>query len=53
VAIIDTGVEKEHPSIVNNIIGGYNFTKDDNADPLVFKDRGMVKIKVTLLLIIN
>ena len=38
IAIIDTGAEKEHPNLKRNIIGGYNFTKDDNGDPTIFKD---------------
>ncbi|KAF0817692.1 hypothetical protein KIS4809_3509 [Bacillus sp. ZZV12-4809] len=36
VATIDTGVEKEHPDLKDNIISGYNFTADDS--PNVFKD---------------
>ncbi|MBM7715313.1 major intracellular serine protease [Bacillus thermophilus] len=38
VAIIDTGVEKEHPNLVSNIIGGYNFTDDDGGNPEIFRD---------------
>lgn len=38
VAIIDTGVDKEHPNLQKNIIGGYNFTSDNNGDILNFTD---------------
>lgn len=38
VAVIDTGVDKYHPNLTNNIIGGYNFTDDDNGDPNTFID---------------
>lgn len=38
VAVIDTGVEINHPNLRNNIIGGCNFTDDDNGDPNIFKD---------------
>jgi len=37
-AILDTGVEKEHPNLINNIIDGYNFTDDDNGDTSVYQD---------------
>lgn len=32
IAIIDTGVQKDHPDLVNNIIAGYDFVNADN-DP--------------------
>ena len=38
VATIDTGVEKDHPDLKENIVGGYNFTADDNGDPGIFND---------------
>lgn len=40
IATLDTGAEKEHPNLNNNIIGGYNFTEDDNQNPNVFTDYG-------------
>ncbi|AIM16329.1 peptidase S8 [Bacillus sp. X1(2014)] len=38
VATLDTGVDKDHPDLKENIIGGYNFTGDDNGDPNIFTD---------------
>jgi major intracellular serine protease len=38
VATLDTGVEKDHPDLKENIIGGYNFTEDDNGDTNIFTD---------------
>ncbi|MBT2259178.1 S8 family peptidase [Priestia megaterium] len=32
VAVIDSGVEKEHRAIRSNIIGGFNFTNDDGGE---------------------
>lgn len=31
VAVIDSGIEKEHPAIKSNIIDGFNFTNDDGG----------------------
>jgi major intracellular serine protease len=38
VAVIDSGIEIQHPSLKDNIIGGYNFTDDDNGDPEEYND---------------
>ena len=38
IAIIDTGCEINHPDLKENIISGYNFTKDDNNNPNIYKD---------------
>ena len=38
VAILDTGVQKDHPDLKNRIIGGRNFTTDYNRDPNNFND---------------
>ncbi|PKJ52295.1 peptidase S8 [Bacillus sp. SN10] len=38
IAIIDTGCEINHPDLKGNIIGGYNFTEDDNSSPYIYKD---------------
>lgn len=32
VAILDTGIDKEHPDLKPNILGGRNFTNEGNAD---------------------
>lgn len=31
VAVIDTGVDTTHPNLQDNIIGGYNFTREDDV----------------------
>ncbi len=38
VAVLDSGIQKDHPSLKNNIIGGYNFTEEDSGNPDVFDD---------------
>lgn len=38
VAILDTGCDLTHPDLKDQIIGGRNFTNDDNGDPDVYKD---------------
>ncbi|WIY58994.1 S8 family peptidase [Bacillus arachidis] len=38
IAVIDTGCHVGHPYLKNSIIGGYNFTNDDNGDPQIFED---------------
>jgi major intracellular serine protease len=38
IATLDTGVDNEHSNLKSNIIGGYNFTEDDNKNPNIFKD---------------
>lgn len=38
VAVLDTGCDTDHPDLVDRIIGGYNFTKDDGGDSLKFED---------------
>lgn len=38
VAVLDTGCDTDHPDLKNRIIGGYNFTSDDEGDPLKFED---------------
>jgi major intracellular serine protease len=38
VAVLDTGCDTNHPDLVDRIIGGYNFTKDDGGDSLKFED---------------
>ncbi|MEH6943892.1 S8 family peptidase [Bacillus sp. JJ722] len=38
VAILDTGCDLSHPELRNRIIGGCNFTNDDNGNREVFKD---------------
>jgi major intracellular serine protease len=38
IAVIDTGVDTEHPDLKDQIIGGRNFTTDYNGDPKVFTD---------------
>jgi major intracellular serine protease len=38
VAVIDTGVDTDHPDLKGQIIGGRNFTTDHNGDPEVFED---------------
>ncbi|MEY9980604.1 S8 family peptidase [Lysinibacillus sp. RC79] len=38
VAVLDSGVQMDHPNLEPNIIGGYNFTDDDDGDPKIYKD---------------
>ncbi|NRG29777.1 S8 family peptidase [Bacillus circulans] len=38
VAVLDSGIQRNHPSLKNNIIGGHNFTEDDNGNPDIFED---------------
>ncbi|CEH34872.1 S8 family peptidase [Romboutsia lituseburensis] len=38
VAIIDTGCDTKHPALEGRIIGGRNFTSDDNSNPDIFDD---------------
>jgi major intracellular serine protease len=38
IAVIDTGVDTDHPDLKDQIIGGRNFTTDYNGDPDVFED---------------
>ena len=38
VAIIDTGCDTKHPALIGRIIGGRNFTTDDNSNPNIYND---------------
>ncbi|KEZ49730.1 MULTISPECIES: S8 family peptidase [Metabacillus] len=38
VAVIDTGCDAQHPDLEGRVIGGRNFTDDDNGDPENFTD---------------
>ena len=38
IAVIDTGCCTTHPDLKNNIIGGRNFTSEDNGDPNKYED---------------
>lgn len=38
VAVIDTGCQSDHPDLIDQIIGGYNFTDDYYGDPVKFAD---------------
>jgi major intracellular serine protease len=38
IAVIDTGVDTDHPDLKDQIIGGRNFTTDYNGDPDIFED---------------
>ncbi|MED1042457.1 S8 family peptidase [Bacillus mycoides] len=38
VAVMDTGCDFNHPDLQGAIIGGYNFTDDDNGDPNNYMD---------------
>lgn len=38
VAILDTGCDINHPDLQERIIGGKNFTDDDNGDPAIYMD---------------
>ncbi|GGG05972.1 serine protease [Paenibacillus albidus] len=38
IAVLDTGCDAEHPDLRERIIGGKNFTDDDDGIPRVYKD---------------
>lgn len=38
VAVLDTGCDTDHPDLLDRIIGGKNFTDDDNGDPKIVND---------------
>ncbi|MCM3585752.1 S8 family peptidase [Mesobacillus maritimus] len=38
IAVVDTGIDTDHPDLKDQIIGGRNFTSDHNGDPTVFED---------------
>ncbi|MCM3596661.1 S8 family peptidase [Metabacillus idriensis] len=38
IAVIDTGCDTQHPDLEGRVIGGRNFTDDDNGEPDVFTD---------------
>ncbi|MED3778575.1 S8 family peptidase [Geobacillus stearothermophilus] len=38
IAVIDSGCDINHPDLKDNIIGGYNFTNDDEGNKDIFKD---------------
>ncbi len=38
IAVLDTGCDSDHYELTDQIIGGYNFTTDDNRDTSVFED---------------
>ncbi|WP_025685580.1 S8 family peptidase [Paenibacillus maysiensis] len=38
VAVLDTGCDADHPDLKERIIGGRNFTDDDDSDPNIFTD---------------
>ncbi|MFS1513902.1 S8 family peptidase [Chengkuizengella sp. SCS-71B] len=38
IAIIDTGCDRDHPDLKDRVIGGRNFTDDDNGNPNKFSD---------------
>lgn len=38
IAVIDTGIDTKHPALANRIIGGKNFTSDDNFNSNIFED---------------
>lgn len=38
VAILDTGCDITHPDLSERIIGGWNFTDDDNGNPDLYTD---------------
>lgn len=38
VAVIDTGCDTKHPSLEGRILGGKNFTTDDNSNPNIYED---------------
>ncbi|KGR75271.1 S8 family peptidase [Ureibacillus sinduriensis] len=38
IAVIDTGIETDHPDLQDQIIDGRNFTSDYDGDPNIFED---------------
>ena len=38
IAVLDSGIQTDHPDLEGNIIGGYNFTEDDNGNPEMYND---------------
>ncbi|WP_430788003.1 S8 family peptidase [Virgibacillus flavescens] len=38
VAILDTGCDSNHPDLADRIIGGKNFSDDDDSDPTIIND---------------
>lgn len=38
IAVIDTGCDASHPALAGRIMGGKNFTTDDNSNPNIFTD---------------
>ena len=38
VAILDTGCDTDHPDLKDRIVGGRNFTDDDNGNPEIYED---------------
>lgn len=38
IAVIDTGIETDHPDLQDQIIDGKNFTSDYDGDPNIFED---------------
>jgi major intracellular serine protease len=38
IAVLDTGCDSDHFELKDQIIDGYNFTKDDNGDRTIFDD---------------
>ncbi len=38
IAVLDTGCDVNHPDLQDRIIGGRNFTDDDNSNPDIYKD---------------
>ena len=38
IAVIDTGCDMNHEGLKSNIIGGRNFTTEDNGDPDIYQD---------------
>lgn len=38
IAIIDTGCDVNHPVLKDKILGGKNFTNDDNSNPDIYED---------------
>ncbi|PDY77407.1 S8 family peptidase [Bacillus cereus] len=38
IAVIDSGVDVDHPDLKDNIIGGFNFTNDDNGNEDAYFD---------------
>lgn len=38
VAVLDTGCDISHPDLKDRVVGGRNFTDDDNSDPNSFRD---------------